>query len=144
MNSSQLNDMSSRLVVGLVLGVLTGCAGPSPEGPPPAGKLSIVQLTPERGAKGVSPTSGVTVQFSHAVEVGSVALALQPAVAAGEPTLSAGDTIATFGTMNLAPNAQYAVTVTARGAAGEVLEEGAFSFETGALPDRTAPSIVSS
>ena len=143
-----MNAVSRQLLVGLAAMTLVGCGGPTGDpgpGPGPTGSLVIVSSAPANGATGVPVWGELSVAFSVPVEAASVRAVLSPEATLGSAQLNADGTQVSFGDPRLAPNTAYTLSIEATSTEGVALGGPAsIQFETGAMPDTQAPTLVSS
>ncbi|HEY5973170.1 MAG TPA: Ig-like domain-containing protein, partial [Geobacteraceae bacterium] len=111
---------------------------------------TVLRVSPAAGATGVPLNSGITVIFTEAMNQPSVSAAMSLTTSAQQITGAVGfsfdGTTATFRpSTSLAANTSYTLTVfaSARDLAGNNLPaDFSWNFQTGSVPDTTAPTVI--
>ncbi|MBX7099853.1 MAG: Ig-like domain-containing protein [Myxococcaceae bacterium] len=140
---------SARPGIVLLL-TLAGCASAPPDCSATnscqmmGGAPTLTATTPADQATGVPVSTGFTLVFSLPMK--DVGFSLAPAAALQAPVLSSDGKTATFATTApLQFNQAYVATVSGTGQGGGALGGNVhFGFTTAAMPDTTAPKLVSS
>jgi type IV pilus assembly protein PilY1 len=91
----------------------------------------VLSTTPPAAATNVAISTAVSVQFSEAMRLATVAVTLTPSAALGTPAWSAGDTVVTFTpTSPLAAGTTYSVAVSGQDLSGNALAFPGRTFTT--------------
>lgn len=138
-----------RLVGAAVLLALTGCSGAPPCGDAghcaDAGEVVVHLLTsvPSAGAADVEPTTPVQLGFSLPLEPRTLAVAVSPDVALGEPEWNAANDTVTFRPPEgLAVGTRYSVVASGSGPNGALLRRVELLFTTRDEQDGGPPSLL--
>lgn len=107
---------------------------------------TVTSTTPAGASTGVGITAPVVITFSESMRINSVMVTGSPAVTFGTPAWTMNDSVVTLApNPALAASTTYTLSVTGSDLAGNNLASAhTFTFTTGALPDMTPPTLVSS
>lgn len=137
---------------------LIACGGEPPAGPdagntvvPDAGNTGgdttpprVFSTTPYPDTVDVDVNIPILIEFSEAMDIGSVTVSASPGVSFAAPTWAFEDTVATYTPVDpFSHDTAYSITVNGKDKAGNAMTAMTFQFTTGAMPDTNPPTISS-
>lgn len=119
--------------------VLLEATPTAPDSTPP----SLLSSTPANGATNIA-TTNLSLRFSETMDVGSLSISISPEHVLGEAVWNEEATELSFTPASeFAFDTVYTLTLAAADPAGNTLPETLISFQTQAVPDTTAPEVLS-